>query len=458
MPLEQFHRFLQEQGLQPADLGAASWREVKPLKDAAAVERIAYEWGPRRAELARRTYYWTHRYAQHLTAAPFREATGRVEQAYPPGTLTFVNFTDHPLIIGGRMLPGIDWFEVGLSRATTLMWTEDWLYTSVRSWGNGLYQRLGFLCDLLVIGHGVKMIDFFHYGPTYAATENYWSESESQYRGVAKLIRDVGKAEELLYPGQPVPAEVAIVYGTTAEIWGQPAERGHEKQLIHIALAQEQYPCDVVNEDLLRERDLLRYKVIYLVDTHLPADCLAKLRGFVERGGTLCLVPGAGERDEYDHPCDELSALTAGEPEGGGEGPFRTWRAGKGRVCRYEALPGKAFFQAIRAANPSGPVVNFPAAERRSIVLPCRQAGVARPVELSVPGLEADLLVSERGAALVLVNMTRRPIADLQVRVSLGGVRAVRSVEHGRLPHTVEGEAARFSLPLGLTDIVLLER
>lgn len=536
-PVENFHRFLEKNKLTPKDFNSKDWSEIKPFTDRKEIEKIEFNWGKKYGEAARKAYYWTHRYSQDITINYFKSMTDALEKEYNKGVLTFVNYTDHPLILGGVMLPGSpDWFEMGLKRATTLMWTEDWMYGGIRSWGNGLYQRLGFLCDILrnaaskhnqplgfyntmdgedgirmkgfiVIAHGVKIIDYFYYGPTYSATENYWSDSISQYKGVAKVIRDIGKAEELVYPGQPTKRQVAIIYSTTDEIWDTNGAKGQEKQYLHIALAQEMYGADVLNEGLILEKDLSQYKVIYFMDTRLPLSCLKKLRNYVENGGTLVLFPHAGEKDEYDNQTDVITSMigakvetktdTAGfgtetitlepatritgeipvalsyrkaEIQGNVKGKIigrfsdgspavLLNRVKKGNVLYYSFMPGHSFFAKIAEENPAGPVTKFPHLQRKIISFPCEMAGVLKSVEISEGTFEAGLLESEKGFALIMVNLERRPFEKLDIKVKAEGIKQIESIENGKIQFKEEKGFVSFSMPFGgLTDIVLLKK
>jgi len=535
-PVENFHKFLESKGLKPKDFNAKNWSDIQPITDKNEIAKIEYNWGPKYGEAARKAYYWTIRYTEHLTNQYFKNITDLLEKQYLPGTLTFVNYTDHPLILGGMMLPGSpDWFEMGLQRATTLMWTEDWMYGGIRSWGNGLYQRLGFLCDILrnaaskhnqplgfyntmdgedgirmkgfiVIGHGVKIIDYFYYGPTYSATENYWSDSISQYKGVAKVIRDIGKAEELVYPGQVPERNVAIIYSTTEEIWDQNGTKGHEKQYLHIALAQQMYHADVLNEDLILERDLSQYKVIYFMDSHFPIAGLKKLKTYVENGGTLVMMPGAGEKDEYDNTVNVITSLLASniktvsieKPENtsinlnvstgiesdipltlsfkkaeisgavkdqvlgkflDGSPAILSTRVKKGSIIYYMFMPGHNFLSQVQQANPEGYVNKFPEHARKLISVPCVMAGVKKQIEVSEGTFDASLLVSEKGTALVLVNLGRDPLANVTFKVQAQGIKSVTSIENGNLQFKEENGYVHFSMPVnGLTDIVMLNK
>ena len=536
-PVENFHRFLELNGLTPKDFNAKDWSDIKPFTDRKEIEKIEFNWGPKFGEAARKAYYWTHRFAQQITINHFKKITDTLEKEYNPGVLTFVNYTDHPLILGGVMLPGSpDWFQMGLQRATTLMWTEDWMYGGIRSWGNGLYQRLGFLCDILrsaaskhnqplgfyntmdgedgirmkgftVIGHGVKIIDYFYYGPTYSATENYWSDSISQYRGVAKVVRDIGKAEELVYPGKPVERKIAIIYSTTSEIWDSDGTKGHEKQYLHIALAQQMYHADVIDETLVIEKDLSGYQVIYLMDTHLPLDAMKKLKTFVENGGTLVLFPLACEKDEYDRTTNIITSLIGAEPKvrllaaeiekekistnpvAGMESEYDVYltfrkaqisgsvkgqvigkfsdgspailynRIKKGAVIYYAFMPGHSFFNHVKELNKEGPVSNFPYDARKIVALPCLISKVSKMVEISSGTFEANLLESEKGYALVMVNLERKPLEKIDIRVKAEGIKQVESIENGNIQFTQDKGYLSFSMPFnGLTDIVLLRK
>ncbi|MCX7705488.1 MAG: beta-galactosidase trimerization domain-containing protein, partial [bacterium] len=536
LPVENFHRFLESKGFKPKDFNAKDWSDIKPLTDVKEIEKIEFNWGPKYGQAARKTYYWTHRYTQQLTVDYFKAMTDALEKEYNPGVLTFVNYTDHPLIIGGVMLPGSpDWFEMGLKRATTLMWTEDWMYGGIRSWGNGLYQRLGFLCDILrsaaskhnqplgfyntmdgedgirmkgfiVIGHGVKMIDYFYYGPTYSATENYWSDSISQYKGVSKVIRDIGKAEDLVYPGKPVDRQVAIIYSTTSEIWDADGAKGHEKQYLHIALAQEMFPADVIDENLVVERDLSKYRVIYLMDSHLPVLAQNKLKTFVENGGTLVLFPMAGERDEYNGKTEIINSMVGVDPEtsqiaevekarlslnpgsgmdleddiyitfrkakitgsikgqiigkfSDGNPAILSNRVKKGNVLYYTFMPGHNFFKHVQQANPEGYVVDFSEKARKLVALPCILAKVEKHVEISRGTFEANLLASEKGIAIVMVNLEKKPLDKVDIKVKTSGIKSVESIENGKIQFVEEKGTVSFSMPFtGLTDIILLRK
>jgi hypothetical protein len=99
-------------------------------------------------------------------------------------------------------------------------------------------------------------------------------------------------------------------------------------------------------------------------------------------------------------------------------------------------------------------------------------AKAPRLVDLSHPIVEAGLYDAKAGTALVLANFTYQPIKNLKVTLQYPGPRppkTVKSVTAGRLKFTSTKPAAARSLPqyphkvtftvdLGLTDIILIER
>ena len=540
-PVEDFYKFLESNGLRPRDFGATTWTAVKPMTDLKKVKEIVDTQGAKAGDIAKKTYYWSHRYGNQITISDYKGMTERAEKEYPKGARTFVDYTDHPLLLWGRMLPGSpDWFEMSRQRATTLPWTEDWMYGYIHTWGIGLFQRLGFYCDILkngaekhnlplgfyntmdgeegirqkgfiVIGHGVKTIHYFEYGPTYCATENYWSDNISEYKGVAKVIRDVGKAEDLLYPGQVPQRQVAMIYSTAAEIWDQNGAKGAEKQWMYVALAQHMYPADVLNEGAVLEKDLSQYKVIYFMDKQFPLDCLKKLKEYVENGGTLVLFPFAGENDEYDNPTNIITSLIGAskikteEASNFGESslslhpltqipdevpvklifrkaeisePVKAQIIGKffdgspaivmnkvknGTIIYYAFAPGynfmEQFVQACRNADTLSSI-KFPKIHSQIVSFPCAIADVNKYVDISDGTFEAAPLVSDKGTALILVNLSREPLnKDVNIKIKASDIKSVSSIENGELKFEEINGYVYFSMPVNdITDIVMLRK
>jgi hypothetical protein len=213
-------------------------------------------------------------------------------------------------------------------------------------------------------------------------------------------------------------------------------------------------------------------------------------------------VSGAGARDRYDEPCDVLAeatglreeprerllvrdtkalkevgkgAGTRGElravgvrglvkaPQGTVEGKFDDGAPavvrcdlGKGRVLHFAFLPGLAYWKSSTETKDRLPV-GFSEPLRRWIVWPVELAGVKAPVVVDRALVEAPLLLSEKGAAVTLLNWTGEPLKRVEVTLRVPfAVRAVRSVKQGPLTFRKSPEGVTVTLPLGAADIVLL--
>ena len=71
--------------------------------------------------------------------------------------------------------------------------------------------------------------------------------------------------------------------------------------------------------------------------------------------------------------------------------------------------------------------------------------------------VEAPLLLSDKGAAVTLLNWTGEPIERLSVTVRVPfTARSVESVRRGRLAFQKVKEGVTCSLPLGAADIQML--
>jgi hypothetical protein len=328
----------------------------------------------------------------------------------------------------------------------------------------------------------------------------------------------VGAAEELVYPGKRPRPQVAILSprkempvaqgvsdATNTNLNGATLDYMAEVFDLYLALQHANVPVDFVEEEDLSAKGLESYKVLYVTEPNVPEENQRGLVEWVSGGGTLVTVSGAAARDRYDEPCNVLAEFTglreqprdrlpvpdlaALQEAAKGKGEFGEFvavgvrgtfagpppadsqvsatfadgspavvsrAAGKGRVIHFAWLPGLSYAKSSAGTKDHLPV-GFSESIRRLITSPVERSGATGPVRASVEMVETPVLLSDKGAAVTLLNWTGDPVAKLDLDVqSPFDVRSIESVKHGALPVNKVPGGVRISLPLGAADIVLI--
>lgn len=271
---------------------------------------------------------------------------------------------------------------------------------------------------------------------------------------------------------------------------------------LYLALQHANIPVDFVDEDDLTAEGLKAYRVLYVTAPNIPAEGQRGLAAWVKAGGTLVTVSGAGQRDRYDEPCSILAdalgiheqprkrllvpnaatlkpvgKIALGQEQGlavGVRGAFTKQAGrvlstfadgapavveapvGKGLARHFAFLPGISYWVSARGTKDKLPV-GFSADLRRALVEPVAQAKIEMPVTVSTPLVEAPMLVSNKGAAVTLLNWTGEALTKLDVVVRVPfTARSVTSVRRGTVPFSVQDGAIRLSLPVEAADILML--
>jgi hypothetical protein len=357
--LARFREYLKVKKLLPSDVGKSGWDEVLPIGFSQA-----------RDLPARRLFYWTTRFFAWDSSRHFARCTRALEKAFYPGlpVLTNWNFFSGRFYVPGPVannpdktspdaaMGGQDWSEFGRLRGGTALWTEDWfpdsqayqwsLYSArLRSaaaksgvtFGGYIIPRTagdredGILQKILcLIGSGAKAIEYFVFGPEYNFPGNCYSERAQVLRKMAEAHRLIGKAEDLLWPGERPRAEVAILAPRSAQVWDphgaaltvkiqdatntQPnratVEYMAEAADLYLALQHQNIPVDFADEEDLTPQGLTPYRVLYVTAPNVPEEGQRAIAGWVRAGGTLVTVTGAGTRGRYNEPCPVLSDFT----------------------------------------------------------------------------------------------------------------------------------------------------
>jgi hypothetical protein len=522
--LARFHQFLQAQGLTPGDFGHASWSTVKLVYRGAVV-------GPHGSTdiQKRRLFYWTTRFFPWVSSTYFARATKKLEEAFYPGLPVTVNFNDSssyywPGNPGGNPETGpdssnasYDWLEFGRVRGATTHWSEFWFneataYSTVPYYGAmlrsgtrksgigfGVYiiGSPNFTKDgvmrkaLAMIGYGAKTLAYYNFGPEPMFPGNSYSDKGPYVlQGIATANRIIATAEDVLYPGAPPPAQVAILMPQSSQPWHRihediisPPSGGlyfHELEDLYLVLSHSNIPADYIEELELTDGTLAKYKVLYIIGPNVPKECQQAVATWVQKGGVLVTGIGAANRDRYDDPAPILNGVAGVQapafdadvrglvdiwkqvgPVPGGQvsGPtgnftvrmakedvtlngasaVATFADGKpavtqrtvgaGQAIHFSFAPGFAYSGARFEffEYPIPPLSKILSEEARKMVIwPTKLAGVAPLVSVSAPYVEAPVLTSSAGTAVTLINWNSTPAGNVTVNVRASGT--VKSV------------------------------
>jgi len=364
---------------------------------------------------------------------------------------------------------------------------------------------------LSVLGHGGKTIKFYTFGPEYAFPGNCWSENPVRFSEIASAMRVVGQAEDLLYPGQPVPADVAILTPQSAQVWDKKEERiakgisdatnNHlnngtvdymaEVFNIYCALQHANIPTDWVDEqDLADAAYLRRFKVLYITTPNLSQVAVQGLERWVAAGGTLVAIAGTGQCDEYDEPAHTMDKLLGIRTVSRPRLYSPAHAVAQGRVLPQEnSGPERGAFTAYGFESPLSPtsakvLARFEVSQKpaitanefgkgRVIVFGTLigaaynlggQSDAARAwlvhseplVQVDRPRIETPVLRSAHGLAVTLLNWTEQPQKDVNLKLkSSAPVTRVESVQLGELKFQQHGEIVTLLVPeLAAADVV----
>ena len=533
--MKRFHAFLRSQGLAPKDLGAKEWSEVQPASKGVAVDLPG-----------KRLFYWTARFAAADSCRHLNLVTRKMEEAFYPGIGVFANWNNFKGRFyvprgGDSATMHHDWIEFGRLRGANVLWTEDWYasgwqwpywcaklsagarkggiryggYVVPRSYGdnNAIIQSI-----LSLVGNGGKVLQYFIFGPEYIFPSNCYSyKADKLLPRMARAHHMIGKAEDVLWPGQRPRSEVAMLFPVSPQVWDQPGVFEATNTLVYFktmsymgeifsqffSLLRHNVPVDFVEELDLTPKGLEPYKVLYVTSPNVPREHQANVAEWVRKGGTLVTCYGSMTADRYNEPCDVFSKSSGIRQKEfkrpiaykvfslkrlKGPDPKNPWPKGEhGEFCMigYKAgvdAEGAMVLGRFLDGSPAivqkdfgrGRILHFAFFPGMSywgnqfsrmsewMLLPAKLAGVKPPIEVewipdSWPQVEAPLLLSDEGAAITLINRTGKPRDEFRVTARLPFEAAsVESVGQGRLPFskTKDGRIS-FTLPLDVAaDVV----
>ena len=154
----------------------------------------------------------------------------------------------------------------------------------VRAYGN----RIGAHTDgasykiLSLIGHGAKTLNVYSFGSAFLFG-NCWSEQFDSYRPIAEAIKLIGRSERVLFPGQPVPGQVAIFLPNASRLWDEQIHAPYylrEIQYLHMALIHAGYRVEFVDDLDLAQGMLSRrtFTTLYLTGPNVSVQRSSRLK------------------------------------------------------------------------------------------------------------------------------------------------------------------------------------
>jgi hypothetical protein len=547
-PQKWFRDYLRGKGLTDKDLG-------KPIDQIEYPAKAMYEPTlPHNAPLeTRKIMYHAGKFGQWWSARQLRQINDLIKQTFPK-TQTEILLPSHGFLGNawyayniGYSYRMLDIFEVAKQQSVTQFSTEDWIglnrmYWSEYTWTGGQtfaylnaltrsaigenpimmrglltvsdekYLRLKAFSSL---GQGTKSFFYWTYGPTYVGTENYWSDLRGMYDGIAKVHRDLEKAEDILHPAKTVTDAVAILYAVSHDLWHTNNQAAFvEKRLLWHALRHLQIQPNFVREEEVEEGNLKNYKVLYITDRCLTRKASEAIDKWVKAGGVLYLAAGAATRDEFyepftppfaeevwgknaaqnlvneQHQFNERTDLPKIKPlttvsvnlnqqkfdlpvigsrlnllENGKK--FATFADGKtagtmtnygnGKIIAVGFMPMLAYGQ-LANFKPSTLEEKWTPEPRAIIKFPLDEAEIVPVIETNVPVVETSFLQGNEGSVIVLANYTYQPIKDLTIdlQISKPFKKAV-SIEGKKVKVQKINGKVRVQLPLEWTDMILLK-
>jgi hypothetical protein len=341
-----FQEWLQGQGLRPSDFGASDWSGVRPLNVWDAQSDRPWRRDP---GLARAAYY-TLAFNNHVTAmlfSPLKEAFARANAAkraaLAPGGdpqspaakqpwIYSYALRGNTFLMKGHSLDFFDFYRRAdnaivyeTSNREPRVWGWDSYLCDVQrvvgakmSLAQGIYikphrgasvQRM-----LSAVSRGDTMLYWYTYGPDYTKGDCFSQDVEA-LQLTSKAAHLLGAAQEALYGSRwAVPAEVAVVKPETTQRWmnlsGDPPAlmaAWENAKWVYSALQHAHLPVDPIDEVILAEEDLRRYKIIYVSGSYLTAKAAANLAKYVREGGTLYTSGWGLARDEANQPLIALA-------------------------------------------------------------------------------------------------------------------------------------------------------
>ncbi len=328
---QKFRQYLQEMKLIPKNFGVKDWSAINPVDST-------------QKDTQPELFYYTQKFRTYALSKLLRLQRESLERAYNAKFPVNVNFSDGAVYIANFCCTGVDYFDLLDSDDNNSIWSEDWANgSSTRQCTayNSELMRSAAIKHNQILGHYLigyagrsswtmktytashaardnKIFNAYWYGPIWSAHEAGppWNNHSIQARtdmwfALAEIIREIGAAEDLLYPAKKRKSQVAICYSSSADIWelGVNYAYGFERMHTWLALTHNQIPVDFLSEKMIEQGYLADYKVAYLSSTCISEKAAEQIKLWVGKGGTLVLTANAAMKNQFNRPLKVLDPI-----------------------------------------------------------------------------------------------------------------------------------------------------
>lgn len=353
--LSNFHNYLKAKKIKPEQLGVKKIEDVIPIETPDQLKEAQ----KKNEKAANRIFYYTSRFRQESTNQRFKWLTDAVHKYIKKDIYTSTLVADHPYFAGTGLGMGMgpnpawgstplacDWFGMAREFSVDMAGIEDWMglqYMYGPNWTWEGFQLMGFQAAIFRSGsngkipimawitpsnevnlrlktssalcQGAKHFFYWTYGPTATSTENYWSDLESEYYGIATITRQLTMAEKFLAEEELRPTKIALLYSISSDLW-QPF--GYvsmlERRLTYLALVHLQYLVDMITEEDILAGKLKKYSVLYVTDPCISEEAIKEIKKWVKNGGYIRGTCAAGTRNQFNEKISGLSDVFGIKP------------------------------------------------------------------------------------------------------------------------------------------------
>lgn len=418
-------------------------------------------------------HFDTVTFRDRIVAGYFKAITDAA-RAIHPNLLVSANVGISMVFGGNASSPGTSPFMLTDAKAIGIGLTEDWCNwqrtRQFSSYLSDVYRAattrhgLDFVLFSIIlsppetgakafseVGHGVKGIYFFGYGPHWLGgdSRNY---IDGMYPVVRAFCEATAAAEDGIVGATVAKGDAALLFSESCDkmeiVRGNTRERmernpfGKERMCSSLMLSHCGVRTDVLCEDDV-VRKLAEYKVLVATDGRVHRACAEAIAAWMRAGGVLVRTKDALKTDELDRPFPADFFAKAGKTVEIGFSPWRDY------VFPARRVPGACY---------SHRTFDGVVLEKMAAVV--REAKISRRIHSDHPLVEAMLLENAKNGKSVVVLANWSPQTERRVTVTLNApprFTTVRSARGAEVRHACTDGVLTLSLDIGLGDYIVLE-